>query len=153
MASPPPATRLDPFGDPSTRPLRSRRVGAVARAAAAALATTLALDAAWIGYLGPALGVDFFKLIPLIQGAPLAARPLGLLAYVPLTAAIVRSSLGPAGGWRRSAETGLYIYSVYELTNAFCFAAWPVAAVVADTVWGAAMFGVAGAVASWAAGE
>jgi hypothetical protein len=175
MASP--TTRLDPFGDPSARPPAAPRV---ARAAAAALATILALDAAWIGYLGPALGVDFVALVQTIQRAPLAANPVGLLAYVPLTAAIVRSALGPGGGWKRSAEAGLYIYrwgrgqgwtarrnqaaprprltrppsshSVYELTNAFCFAAWPVAAIVADSLWGAAMFGAAGAAAVWAAG-
>lgn len=152
MALPTPATRLDPFGDPSARPAQAGGIGALAKAAAAALATLLALDAAWIGALGPALGVDFFKLIPAIQGGPLAARPVGLLAYAPLTAAVVRSALGPGGGWRRSAEAGLYIYSVYELTNAFCFAAWPLAAVVGDTLWGAAMFGVAGAAAAWAAG-
>jgi uncharacterized membrane protein len=132
----------------------------LARAAGAALASLLVLDAVWIGAVGPLLGVDFVRgVVPAVQRAPLAARPLpALLAYASMTAAVVRAALrrgvtpGLKGAACRAGEAGLYIYSIFEATNAFMFSAWPARAVLLDSAWGAALFGAAGAAAAAAAG-
>lgn len=132
------------------------------RATAAALGTLLLLDGIWIPFVAPLVGVDFVnKIVPAIQGSPLKAKPVpALLAYASMTAAVVRSALrrvvggggGPKGAAARAAETGLYVYSIFETTNAFMFSAWPTTAVVLDSAWGTALFGAAGAAAAKAAG-
>ena len=146
---------------PPSSPPPSLTPAQIAKAVAATVATLALLDAVWIGAVGPALGVDFVNgVIPAVtKGGTLVAKPVpALLAYASMTAAVVRSAL--RGGCRgvkaaacRAAETGFYIYSVFEATNAFMFsAAWPARAVVLDSAWGAALFGAAGAAAAAAAG-
>ena len=150
------ATPLAPMPPAPPAPSPSQ----LARAAGAALASLLVLDAVWIGGVGPLLGVDFVHgVVPAVQRAPLAARPLpALLAYASMTAAVVRAALrravtpGLKGAACRAGEAGLYIYSIFEATNAFMFAAWPARAVLLDSAWGAALFGAAGAAAAAAAG-
>lgn len=132
------------------------------RAAAAALGALVLLDGVWIPLVAPRLGVDFVnKIIPKIQGTPLKAKIVpALLAYTSMTAAVVRSALrrvagggtGPKGAALRAAETGLYVYSIFETTNGFMFSAWPTTAIILDSAWGTALFGAAGAAAAKAAG-
>lgn len=78
----------------------------------------------------------------------MAKRPLGLLAYLSMAASCARSAESRGGGALAAAETGFYIYSIYDLTNTFLFEGWSPALALMDIAWGTSVFGVAGAVAT-----
>lgn len=105
------------------------------------------LDGLWINVVSKPLGFDYFGTVERIQGGgEMAKRPLGLLAYLSMAAACSRAA--ERGGAAASAETGFYIYSIYDFTNTFLFQGWSPALALADIVWGTSVFAVAGAAAT-----
>jgi len=129
---------------------------------AAALLALLILDGLWINVVSKCVGFDYFATVENIQGRELAKRPIGLLAYLSMAAACSRASLrpgsdgggeggGPSAAALAAAETGFYIYSIYDFTNTFLFNGWSVPLALADTVWGTTVFAVSGAAAAAAA--
>ena len=126
----------------------------IAEAAAAALTLT-ALDLTWINLAAPALGFDYLATVAAIQGAPAAARPVGLLAYPVMAAAAWRGARAgmarsagadtPSAAAAGAAEQGFFIYAVYDLTNTFLFKGWGAGLAAIDIAWGTFAFAAAGA--------
>lgn len=99
------------------------------------------LDLVWIlGISKYIFGLDYFATLENIQGASVAGRPFGLVAYLSLTyaAAIIAST-----PWE-AAQQGFVIYSVYDATSAYIYNGWTYKIAILDTIWGTLLFIILG---------
>jgi uncharacterized membrane protein len=111
-------------------------VGRVLGAVAAVVATTMALDLAFLGIVAKPLYDRWLG--PL--RAPEVYWPAALAFYAMYVGATLRHAVLPAANWReaarRGAELGFVAYATYELTNWAVLAGWPAALVPVDLAWG-----------------
>ncbi len=106
----------------------------------AALACFLALDACWLGLVGPRLYEPLRWLVaPRIDAAAAILFYLvyvgGLQAFVIQPALVARRVIVAL---RRGAGFGVVAYATYDLTNQATVRAWPWTVTLADLAWGCA---------------
>lgn len=99
------------------------------------------LDLVWIlGISKYIFGLDYFATLENIQGASVAGRPFGLVAYLSLTYAAAIMASTP---WE-AAQQGFVIYSVYDATSAYIYNGWTYKIAILDTIWGTLLFIILG---------
>lgn len=110
----------------------------------------LALDACWLGIMGPRLYQPALGALMAPQVDWLAAA----LFYLIYIGGLLRFAVLPALSVRRpgvalcsGALFGFVAYATYDLTNQATLRGWPWAVTLVDLVWGATVSGVA----AWAA--
>jgi len=113
---------------------------------AAATATALALDAAWLTFRAN----SHVKLIKSVQGSdPVLRLVPALLVYILIPAAVVYFAVKPASTLKEAVLSGLFlgfsIYGVYDLTNLASLKGWTVEMTIIDVSWGSLLCAAAAA--------
>ncbi len=109
------------------------------------------LDAVWLTYITP----TFRAMIAAIQGVPLQVRWFpAALVYVLMIVSLWWFVVRPAAGdWKTAAANGValgaVVYGVYDLTNYSTIVKYSPSVTVMDMTWGAFLFAVTAAAASF----
>ncbi|KAK9803837.1 hypothetical protein WJX73_005833 [Symbiochloris irregularis] len=106
----------------------------------AAMILLFLLDLVWIKGLAPLLGLDYFGVVEAVQGASLAGRPIGLVAYIAMGYGLATM----ASGYAEGARLGFVLYVIFDFTSTFMYHAWTIKVALLDTVWGTLLFTLIG---------
>ena len=83
----------------------------------------------------------FGKQVLSIQGSAIQMDPIAAaLCYLSLVLGVTYFILVPRKSYREAFWMGLFVYSVYELTNKAILKKWNWTTVLVDTTWGGVLF-------------
>ena len=113
----------------------------------ATLVVMLAVDAVWLGLMGPRLYRPALGDLLAPSFSPLPAILFYLIFVAGLIVLTPGGSLGASAA--RGALFGLCAYATYDLTNQATLRQWPTYLSLADMAWGTLLTAVAAFVSAW----